>query len=208
MFTGYSSIGGPIRLVLGLLVVSALCWSQTDPGPRSGAAGAGAAIAGLTVKEGKFFNSGLDSFSEVSSVSGTIAGTEAGLGPRFNLDSCAGCHKHPAIGGSSPAVNPQVNPSLSSAAQVAYVTSPTLPILSSNGPIREVRFSTDGGVHDLFVISGRPDNPAGCSISQPDFATAGTTGGPFPGILRFRIPTPVFGLGLIEAIEDSAILAN
>src|SRR5262245_42534749 len=159
MFTGYSSIGGPIRLVLGLLVVSALCWSQTDPGPRSGAAGAGAAIAGLTVKEGKFFNSGLDAFSEVSSVTGSIAGTEAGLGPRFNLDSCAGCHKHPAVGGSSPPVNPQVNPALSSSAQVTYVTS-TVPILNMSGPVREVRFSTDGGVHDLFVISGRSDAPA------------------------------------------------
>ena len=34
--------------------------------------------------------------------------TEPGLGPRFNLDSCGGCHSQPAIGGTSPAVNPQV----------------------------------------------------------------------------------------------------
>ena len=33
---------------------------------------------------------------------------DEGLGPRFNLDSCGGCHAAPAIGGTSPAVNPQV----------------------------------------------------------------------------------------------------
>ncbi len=202
MRRGYVSPGGPIRLVFCFLTVSAMCWSQSDPGPRLGATGAGTAISGLTVKEGKFFNTGLDSFSQVASVSGSIPGTEAGLGPRFNLDSCAGCHKHPAVGGSSPSTNPQVNPTLSSSAQVTYVTS-TVPILSLNGPIREVRFSDDGGVHDLFVITGRSDNAVGCAISQPDFAGANGA-----GKLRFRIPTPLFGLGLIEAIEDSTILAN
>ena len=34
--------------------------------------------------------------------------SEDGLGPRFNLDSCGGCHSHPSTGGSSPAINPQV----------------------------------------------------------------------------------------------------
>ena len=34
----------------------------TDPGVRGGAAGAGGAIAGLTVQETKFFNAGLDDF--------------------------------------------------------------------------------------------------------------------------------------------------
>ena len=192
------------KVVIGCVLMSftAIAMAQSDPGPRGGAAGAGAAIAGLTLKEGKFFDSGLDSFTEVASVTGSVPGTEGGLGPRFNLDSCAGCHKHPAVGGSSPSVNPQVNPALSSAAQVTYVTS-TVPILSLNGPVREVRFSTDGGVHDLFTVVGRPDAPAGCSISQPDFAGANAA-----GLLRFRIPTPTFGLGLIEAIEDATILAN
>jgi CxxC motif-containing protein (DUF1111 family) len=185
-----------------LLAFTGIAMAQTDPGPRAGAAGAGAAIAGLTIKEAKFFDGGLDSFTEIASVSGSVPGTEEGLGPRFNLDSCAGCHKHPAVGGTSPAINPQVNPALSSAAQVSYVTS-TVPILSLNGPVREVRFSTDGGVHDLFTVVGRPDAPAGCTILQPDFVAANAA-----GILRFRIPTPTFGLGLIEAIEDATILAN
>jgi CxxC motif-containing protein (DUF1111 family) len=61
----------------------------------------------------------------------------------------------------------------------------------------------------MFVITGRKD-AAGCNIAQPDFLPAGnplTGQGGNPNII-FRIPTPVFGAGLIEAIPDSAILAN
>jgi CxxC motif-containing protein (DUF1111 family) len=64
-------------------------------------------------------------------------------------------------------------------------------------------------VHDLFVITGRSD-AVGCNIDQPSFLPAGNPlsgRGGNPNII-FRIPTPVFGAGLIEAISDSAILAN
>jgi CxxC motif-containing protein (DUF1111 family) len=64
-------------------------------------------------------------------------------------------------------------------------------------------------VHALFVITGRTDAP-GCNIAQPDFLPAGnpvTAQGGNSNII-FRIPTPVFGAGLIESISDSAILAN
>jgi CxxC motif-containing protein (DUF1111 family) len=170
--------------------------AQTDPGVRGGAPGAGGQITGLTVKEGKFFTAGQDAFEEVASVLGTIPNTERGLGPRFNLDSCAGCHKFPAVGGSSPSTNPQVT--VAPVSQVNPLVG--LNIISANGPVREVRFATDGGVHDLFTIMGRPDTPAGCSLAQPDFSS-------HTGDLRFRIPTPTFGAGLIEAIPDSAIRA-
>ena len=72
-----------------------------DPGPRGGAAGAGAPIAGLTKTELAFFNAGKDEFAQEEEVAD-------GLGPTMNLDGCAGCHLHPAVGGTSPAVNPQV----------------------------------------------------------------------------------------------------
>jgi len=190
------SLQGSIKISLGILVFAATSFAQTDPGVRGGAAGAGGAITGLTLKEGKFFTSGQDAFAEVASVLGTIPDTEEGLGPRFNLDSCAGCHKFPGVGGSSPKVNPQVT--VAPLSQVAPLQ--TLNIISPNGPIREVRFATDGGVHDLFTIMGRSDTPVGCNISQPDFASHAAD-------LRFRIPTPTFGVGLIEAIPDSAIAA-
>jgi CxxC motif-containing protein (DUF1111 family) len=87
--------------------------------------------------------------------------------------------------------------------------------IAPNGPVREARFKhsangvADGEVHDIFVITGRADAP-GCNIVQPDFLPAGnplTGQGGNPNII-FRIPTPLFGAGLIEAIPDSAILAN
>src|SRR5262249_29715850 len=73
----------------------------SDPGVRGGAGGAGGPIAGLTANQFAFFDSGLDDFAEAENV-------PDGLGPRMNLDSCAGCHLQPAVGGTSPFVNPQV----------------------------------------------------------------------------------------------------
>jgi CxxC motif-containing protein (DUF1111 family) len=129
-------------------------------------------------------------FNEVDAVAN-------GLGPRFNMNSCAGCHAQPAVGGSSPAVNPQVTVAPSS--QVLPLVN--LGIISANGPVREVRFRSNGGVHDLFTIMGRSDTPAGCNISQPNFASRP------PGDIVFRTPTPTFGAGLIEAIPEATILA-
>src|SRR6266436_725417 len=72
-----------------------------DPGVRGGAAGAGAPIAGLTRTELAFFSAGKDDFAEEEEVAD-------GLGPTMNLGSCGGCHLHPALGGTSPPVNPQI----------------------------------------------------------------------------------------------------
>ena len=72
-----------------------------DPGVRAGAAAAGAALSGVTEHETEYFLAGKEEFEEVEEVA-------QGLGPTLNLDSCGGCHSQPAIGGTSPAVNPQV----------------------------------------------------------------------------------------------------
>jgi CxxC motif-containing protein (DUF1111 family) len=184
--------------VVAFLTTALAQTTPTDPGPRGGAAGAGGRIAGLTVKESKFFDTGLDEFQEIQTV---LEGpdSEEGLGPRFNLNSCAGCHAHPAAGGSSPAINPQTSETVAPLSQISALIN--LQIISPSGPVREVRFVSDGGVHDLFTIAGLPGTPAACNIAQPDFAGHLQE-------LRFRIPTPLFGDGLIEAIEDAAILAN
>src|SRR6266436_5587083 len=166
-----------------------------DPGPRGGAAGAGGPLPGLSQDELNFFTAATDVFNEVEAVAD-------GLGPRFNLDSCGGCHVHPAAGGSSPATNPQV---ANATANGAKNTVPSF--ITANGPIREARFvrnpdgTPDGGVHDLFVITGRSDAP-GCNIQQPNFAAAVAANN-----VIFRIPTPTFGLGLVEAVPDSGLQA-
>jgi hypothetical protein len=61
----------------------------------------------------------------------------------------------------------------------------------------------------VFVITGRTD-ATGCNISQFDFLPAGNslTGQGGHANIIFRIPTPLFGAGLIEGIPHSAILAN
>jgi CxxC motif-containing protein (DUF1111 family) len=174
-----------------------------DPGVRSGSPGAGAMLSGLTALEQQTFGVGREAFQEVASVQGTVPDTEAGLGPRFNLDSCAGCHVFPDVGGTSPAVNPQVE-----VAKLEGATNEIPSFIKKHGPIREARFrfnpdgSPDGGVHALFTIAGRSDAP-GCFLAQPDFRLAVARQN-----VVFRIPTPVFGAGLIEAIDDDTILAN
>jgi CxxC motif-containing protein (DUF1111 family) len=167
-----------------------------DPGPRGGAAGAGAPIAGLTRAELALFNAGKDDFEEEEEVAD-------GLGPTMNLGSCAGCHLQPAVGGTSPAVNPQVE-----FAKAEGATNAVPSFITPKGPVREARFvknadgTPDGGVHDLFTIAGRADAP-GCALAQPDFEKELARRN-----VIFRIPTPVFGAGLIEQIPDQAILAN
>ena len=172
--------------------------SAKDPGPRGGAGFAGGALDGLTAEQTEMFNTGLDEFSEEETV-------KEGLGPRFNFVSCAGCHAQPAVGGTSP----DVNPLFRVVSDLGFGTNNVVPsFITPNGPIREARFqfnpngSRDGGVHALFVISGHSDAGT-CGIKQEDFQTQVNNRN-----IVFRIPTPVFGAGLIEQIQDSTIVAN
>jgi CxxC motif-containing protein (DUF1111 family) len=176
-----------------------------DPGVRGGAASAGKSLSALSSAELILFNNAMATFEEVDSVLGTIPGESgSGLGPSFNLNSCAGCHAFPAVGGASPQLNPQV-----SIATLHGANNRLPSFISSDGPIREARFKTnsdgtpDGGVHDLFVVTGRVDAASGCQLAQTDFGPQVSNGN-----VIFRIPTPTFGAGLIEAIPDATILAN
>jgi len=150
----------------------------------------------------------------------------SGLGIRFNGDQCSVCHNQPAIGGSGGFMvpNPLAAPGQQRAPEnpmfdliphraTNYVPS----FLTRYGPIREVRFarkpdgSPDGGVHQLFTVVGRSDVfPPGqadtCSnevVPQPDFEQEFRRGN-----LRFRIPLQLFGLGIIDGIQDREILAR
>src|SRR5215472_5388090 len=180
--------------------------TPVDPGPRGGPPGAGVPLTGLTADESAFFLDGQARFAEIEVVA---KGSNNGLGPRFNSNQCFSCHSEPSIGGSSPAKNPLPGVAVLNGAKNAVPW-----FIVPNGPIREARFkksngNADGEVHDLFVITGRTDAP-GCNIAQFDFLPAGSplTGQGGNTNIIFRIPTPVFGTGLIEAIPDSAILAN
>jgi hypothetical protein len=148
----------------------------------------------------------------------------SGLGVRFNGDQCSVCHQQPAIGGSGGFLvpNPEDPPDIRRRPENPmfdliphrkgarnYVPS----FITQYGPIREVRFqrnpdgTPDGGVHQLFTVVGRSDvDSNGCTASvlpTIDFET------PYRNEnLSFRIPLQLFGLGLIEAIQDTTILKN
>jgi CxxC motif-containing protein (DUF1111 family) len=177
---------------------------SVDPGPRGGSPNTGSPLAGLTPGQLAAFNNGRDDFNSTHSVDGSIPGADAtGLGPTFNLDNCGGCHAFPNVGGSSPAVNPQIAVATSAGANNVIPA-----FLTLRGPIREARFianpdgNPDGGVHGIFTIAGRSD-AKGCKLSQPDFDAALRQNN-----VIFRIPTPTFGEGLMENIPDATILAN
>src|SRR2546426_1207950 len=172
-----------------------------DPGPRGGPPGAGQFIVGLTPNQTAAAQLGQTQFQSAHSVTGT---QEIGLGPRFDSNSCSSCHSTPAPGGSAPATNPlfgvyQLNGAQNS---MPFFETSSGPPLTARFPFQSDLVTPDGNVHQLFVITGRTD-AGNCGIAQPDFVTAAAQGN-----LSFRQPTPTFGVGLVELLLDSDILAN
>ncbi len=202
-------------LTLAMLFVGGMALAQTDPGVQSGSRGTGATL----INPGNdpngfyaFFQDGLTRFQAVETVSNSA---NVGLGPRFNSNSCSSCHAQPAFGGSGPANNPQFE--FTSNGVAPGNTTPSF--ITATGPTREARFpfffnsngtvntnAPNGGVEDLFTVTGRSDagtcNSA-TSLPQPSFAAAQSANN-----IIFRIPTPVFGAGLIENLDDSTLLTN
>ena len=155
-----------------------------------------------------------------------------GLGARHNADQCFGCHFQPGLGGSggflvpnpqqvaagmSP--NPPENPQFDLIPH-RFGKHNVVPSFEQRfGPIREVRFKyqidssgnilpgpiPDGGVHQLWVVTGISNDPTlgGCSLTQPDFEKQVQQNN-----VAFRIPLPIFGLGLIDSIQDREIRAH
>jgi CxxC motif-containing protein (DUF1111 family) len=207
-------------LALVVLFFGGMAFAQTDPGVRSNTGvNAGQPLASVTANPNDlaFFQTGLAQFDEQQ----TVTGDNPGLGPRFNLDGCGGCHSQPAPGGTSPAANifPNIGANPQSrviANGVVSGATNTIPFfVLANGPVREARFpfffnangtantnNPNGGVEDLFTVSGRSD-AGNCSLQQPSFNAANAANN-----LIFRIPTPVFGAGLMANIEDSTLLIN
>src|SRR5258707_3836660 len=116
-------------MCLAALLTATCCFAQSDPGPRGGTAGAGAAIGGLTPGELDFFNNhGVPQFSQVEAVAD-------GLGPRFNLDSCGGVRHPPAPRGSTAPVK---SPRRPAALRSPDTTLPALIAPSCAGPAKAV----------------------------------------------------------------------
>src|SRR5215475_5094559 len=188
-----------------------------DPGVQAGTRtnAAGVSTGGSLIPSNDnsgyaaFFVDGQRRFADVESVTNSPTGNN-GLGPRFNSNSCKSCHAQPASGGSGPAMNPQF-----AFAGTVAPNDTTPPFITATGPTREARFpffvkqngqpdtnSPNGGVEDLFTITGRSD-AASCQLQQPNFQQAMASNN-----VIYRIPTPTFGTGLIENLDDSTLLQN
>jgi CxxC motif-containing protein (DUF1111 family) len=189
-------------LVSGMLVLSLRVshgsTTPVDPGPRGGAPAAGGPLPGLTQSELQLFTAGRTAIQQVDSVTGQIPNTGLGLGPRFNMNSCAGCHNFPAPGGSSPQVNPMI-----AVATLNGATNAIPFFITQNGPILLpfliVKTNPPTETH-LFTITGRSDAP-GCVLSQPDFNSLKSN-------LAFHMPLPLYGDGLIQNISTATIATN
>jgi CxxC motif-containing protein (DUF1111 family) len=180
-----------------------------DPGVRAGAVNAGPPLTSLTSAQLQFFQDGQSRFQQVDQVAN-------GLGPTFNSNSCGSCHAQPSVGGSSPSASqyPNIGPNPQVEVATTNGATNTIPFfITAEGPVREARFpfvvsngalthTPDGGVHALFTITGRSD-ATGCSMAQPNFEQMQQMNN-----LIFRIPTPLYGGGLIESISDETIVAN
>jgi CxxC motif-containing protein (DUF1111 family) len=201
---------------LVVLFLAGMAFAQTDPGVQSASRGTGAALSSVLSNSPSgilaFFTDGQTRFQEVETVSG---GANVGLGPRFNANQCSICHAQPAVGGTGSATNPQF---LFTSNGVAPGN--TMPsFITAKGPTLEARFpfyfnsngsvntsNPNGGVETLFTVTGRSDAgtcTSSTALPQPSFATAVEEND-----IIFRIPTPVFGAGLIENLDDSTLLAN
>jgi CxxC motif-containing protein (DUF1111 family) len=207
----------PVLAFLVALFFPAIAFAQSDPGVQGGNRGSGAALKfvqnddnGNNPGLNAFFLDGLKRFQDVESVSGSPTSNN-GLGPRFNSNQCSSCHSQPAVGGTGPAMNPQFAFAGSSVAP--RDTTPFF--ITATGPTREARFpfffdqfgnanpnNPNGGVEDLFTVSGRAD-AGSCVLPQPSFNAARAANN-----IIFRIPTPVFGAGLIENLDDSTLQVN
>jgi CxxC motif-containing protein (DUF1111 family) len=122
-------------------------------------------------------------FAEAKAAFEAVEGLEDGVGPVFNERACAICHSQGAIGGAGVQIERRYG-------------------RFDNGAFNGLA-NKGGSLRQLFTVgSFTALNGRSCSVPlevEPPEATVHNVG---------RLATPLFGAGLIEAIPDSAIVAN
>jgi CxxC motif-containing protein (DUF1111 family) len=133
-------------------------------------------LPGLTEEQLEDFEEGLEDFAEVEEV-------DEGLGPVFNNTGCGVCHDAAATGGASSA----------GLVEIRYGHTDENGVFDPLGQF--------GGSLQQLVGIGPVDIPGceGVNFAQETIpAEANTQGG--------RLTTPLFGLGLVEAIPDNDLV--
>jgi len=101
-----------------------------------------------------------------------------GLGPIFNANACGTCHQNGALGGAGQQV------------EARYGT-------LTNGVFNGLA-NTGGSLRQLFGIGGFNIGGLNCNSGTDNNPAAGAT------IFAGRLTTPLFGLGLVDSLPDSA----
>jgi CxxC motif-containing protein (DUF1111 family) len=145
-----------------------------------------------------------------------VGGTGAAVNPQFaGFGSCAN-EGDLSVTNVSLVTSGQSKPTPPQKGTIVCNNTNSVPsFITANGPTREARFpffmnsngvntsAPNGGVETLFTVTGRPDAGSCTSLAQPNFTQAENLGN-----IIFRIPTPVFGDGLFENLDDSTLLEN
>ena len=180
-----------------ILLLALLC---AGPAAAQERAPPGDPLPGLTPVEFELFSMGIEDFLEVEDA-------EEGLGPAYNGTSCGACHNVPAVGGVSPVAEVRAG-----RVDAAGVYSDVVP-----------------GAGSLFQMFSIPTHgcqaaipPAAKDSDQYNFANWRDAPGPCflgprprtwqrsfrhrPNVIARRVPIPLFGAGLVEAIPDETLL--
>jgi CxxC motif-containing protein (DUF1111 family) len=143
------------------------------------------------------------------------ATVNAGLGPFFNHNSCAGCHVRNGRG------TPVANATDSGSSLLVRVSLPGQNE-TTGGPLASPTLGDQLQDHSIFgvtpeakiiiqwrTVSGKYADGEAYELREPKFAITLGSGEPLSeDVLRSpRIPPPVFGLGLLEAISEADILS-
>ena len=170
----------PAALVLtGLVALVRPLTAQTEPP-------VGEPLPGLSAADLAAFNQGRARFAAVETPA-------TGLGPVFNDRSCLACHSVPAAGGSG-------------VGQHTFVTR-----FGRFGLQASDRFGvqTPSSPFDALLKLGGPTiQRRSVAEDMPECRLAGEAVPPEANAVGPRQPSPLFGLGLIQAIPDVAILAR
>lgn len=197
----------------------------SDPAARSGgdctifnggSESFGRVLANATAETRRLFLVGNSFFTDSRAATGPHSGLRGGLGPQFHANACAACHIRAGRGGlpdqppwtaepglllriSQPGEDPQGGPRpdpLYGVQLAPLAFSPEMPEIDAQLTWQE----TPGAYADGQPYSLRKPVPK---------ITTWQRGQPSPtAMVSLRIAPPVFGLGLLEAIDEKDLLAQ
>ena len=151
----------------------------------------GSPLPGLNATELAAFTTGQTQFQKFDNV------PVDGLGPIFNAQACVACHSQP-----NTSATPKIIPPTSTDVTTAVVSGITPGGASAITEMRAGKFNADGSFNPLANEDGTLFHVSSITPMSQETVPQDAT------IRAHRKATPLFGLGLMEAIPDAEIQAN